>query len=166
MEIDEIIEKVASYSCNLVEITGGEPLIQHETTDLIKKLLDSDFKVLLETNGSQDINGIDKNCVRIVDIKCPSSGEHEKNDFENLRRLTERDEMKFVIGNRNDYDYAKEILLHGNPDLAVNIKVHFSPVYGKMHPEELARWILDDHLDVRLHMQLHKQIWNPEQRGV
>ncbi|GAJ03129.1 unnamed protein product, partial [marine sediment metagenome] len=110
MEIGEIIDRVASYECPLVEVTGGEPLIQKETSVLIHRFLEEGFEVLLETNGSQDISQIDDRCVKIVDIKCPSSGEEEKNDLDNLTRLTDKDEIKFVIGSREDYEYARKIL--------------------------------------------------------
>lgn len=166
MVIDEIVERVASYECPLVEVTGGEPLIQKETPTLILRLLEEGFEVLLETNGSQDISRIDERCVKIVDIKCPSSGEVEKNDLENLTRLTDRDEIKFVIGGREDYEYAKKILDLIDTTLSKMNPPHFSHVFGKMDPKILAKWILEDHLNVRLHIQLHKTIWDPEQRGV
>ena len=166
MEIREIINRISSYRCNLVEITGGEPLIQKKTPALIYGLLERGFEVLLETNGSQDISKVDERCVRIIDIKCPSSGEEKKNDPGNLKRLTEKDEIKFVIGNRADYEYAKKMLDSMNLDSSSMNTIHFSTVFGKMHPKILAKWILEDHLNVRLHVQLHKFIWGPEQRGV
>ena len=110
MEIGDILKAVEGFSCPLVEITGGEPLLQHETPDLVKSLLDRDFQVLVETNGSLDIDLIDTGAVRIVDIKCPSSGEHLRNNSQNLKRLSPVDEIKFVIGTREDYDYAKRML--------------------------------------------------------
>lgn len=166
LEIYEIIDRIDFYKCPLVEITGGEPLIQNETPTLIHDLIEKGYKVLLETNGSQDISQVDKRCVKIIDIKCPSSGMSENNDLENLNRLTERDELKCVIGNREDYEYAKEILglMHTNP--SKTNPIHLSPVFGKMDPDVMAKWILEDHLKVRLHLQLHKYIWDPEQRGV
>ena len=166
LEIEEIIDMVASHRCGLVEITGGEPLTQKDTPFLIRRLLDLGFEVLLETNGSMDISVIDNRCTKILDIKCPSSREAKKNYLENLKQLQPKDEIKFAIGDRDDYDYAKNILsfmdrANGNikPPL-------FSPVYGKMNPELLAQWILADHLDVRMQIQLHKVIWGPETRGV
>ena len=166
MEIGEILKRVASYKCPLIEVTGGEPLIQKETPSLIHSLLEAGYEVLLETNGSQDIGQADERCVKIVDIKCPTSGEEGKSDLKNLARLTDRDEVKFVIGAREDYDYAKKILdlMDRNPSGIT--RVHFSPVFGKMDPGILTKWILEDHLDVRLHLQLHKIIWDPENRGV
>jgi len=163
MEIGEIIDRVVSYKCPLVEVTGGEPLNQKETPVLIHRLLEEGFEVLMETNGTQDISQVDDRCVKIVDIKCPSSGEDEKNNLENLTRLAGKDEIKFVIGSREDYEYAKKLLNFNS--LRMNA-VHFSPVFGKMNPTVLAKWILEDRLDVRLHLQIHKIIWNPEQKGV
>ena len=166
LEIPDIERKVTSLNCRLVEITGGEPLIQKETPELIKKLLDLEFTVLLETNGSQDIGVIDERCVRILDIKCPSSGESENNDLENLGKITPHDEIKFVILNREDYEYAK-FVLSSSILTQNNLKSPlFSPVFGKMDTETLAQWILEDHLDVRLQIQLHKLIWGPEIKGV
>lgn len=165
-EIKDIIDLVSSYNCTLVEVTGGEPLIQKETPVLIKSLLEEGYEVLLETNGSQDISQIDPQCIRIVDIKCPSSGEEAKNDLENLRRLTDKDEIKFVIGDRGDYKFARDVLDSAGLNPSMMNQVYFSPVFGKMESKLLAKWILEDHLDVRLHMQLHKIIWDPAQRGV
>lgn len=166
LDISRIVDRVASYQCHLIEVTGGEPLIQKETPSLTYKLLEEGFKVILETNGSQDISRIDKRCVKVVDIKCPSSGEEKKNDLGNLTRLTDEDEIKFVIGGREDYEYARKMLsLIDTNSLRTNLP-HFSPVFGKMDPRILAKWILEDHLDVRLHMQLHKIIWSNEQRAV
>ena len=166
MEIGEIVDRVASYKCPLVEITGGEPLIQKETPALILRLIEEGFEVLMETNGSQDISRIDDRCLKIIDIKCPSSGEEEKNDLGNLTRLTAKDEIKFVIGGRKDYEYAKKKLDLVDSTLLKMNPPHFSHVFGKMDPKILAKWILEDHLNVRLHIQLHKTIWDPEQRGV
>jgi len=166
MEISEIIDRVASCRCHLVEVTGGEPLIQQETPSLIFSLLEKGYEVLLETNGTQDISLVDERCVRIVDIKCPSSGEEKNNDLENLNRLTDKDEVKFVIGGREDYEYARKILEIIDYKSSRMSPVHFSPVFGKMKPEILAEWILEDNLNVRLQIQLHKIIWDPERRGV
>ena len=164
LELSAIAEKAAYYGCSLVEITGGEPLLQKGTPLLISDLIEKGFLVLLETNGTQNIGKTDQRCVRILDIKCPSSGEHEKNDFGNLERITDRDEIKFVIGNKNDYEYALQILKPIRA--AAENPVHFSPVYGKLHPRLLAQWMLADHTDAKLHLQLHKYVWPPEQRGV
>jgi len=166
LEIDEIIDRVTSYRCRLIEITGGEPLIQKETPELIHQLLERGFEVLLETNGSLDISNIDDRCVKIVDIKCPSSGEAKNNDLENLKRLSDKDEIKFVIGSEEDYVYAKKIMsLIGKSNLRIKPPI-FSPVHKQMDPKLLAEWILADHIDVRMQIQLHKIIWGSETRGV
>ncbi|MDY6954354.1 MAG: radical SAM protein [Thermodesulfobacteriota bacterium] len=163
MEIDRIVHRVGCYNCPLVEVTGGEPLIQKETPGLVHSLIQEGYKVLTETNGSQDISRLDDRCVRIVDVKCPASGEHHHNDLANLDRLTDGDEIKFVISNREDYEFARDMVdskvLGKNP-------VHFSPVFGMVESNKLAGWLLDDHLNVRLHLQLHKIIWEREHRGV
>jgi 7-carboxy-7-deazaguanine synthase len=166
MTLDEIIYHVKDYNCYLVEITGGEPLLQKETPLLVNLLLDSEYEVLLETNGTMDISIIDNRCVRILDIKCPSSAEAEQNNLNNLKKLTDRDELKFVIGDLRDYEFAKEILAGMAMESFSNIKVHFSPSFGILDPQKLAEWILNDNLNVRLQLQLHKYIWSPERRGV
>lgn len=166
MEIDQIVARVSSHQCPLVEVTGGEPLIQEETPALIRCLLEEGYEVLLETNGSHDIGQVDDRCVKIVDFKCPSSGQTSGSDLKNLDRLTDHDEVKFVIADREDYEYAKRILNLTNPNICKKNLVHFSPVFGSMDPKTLAAWILEDRLEVRLHLQLHKMIWTPDQRGV
>lgn len=165
-EIGEIIDRVISYRCRLVEITGGEPLIQKETPYLISQLVEKRFEVLLETNGSLDISLVDERCIKIVDIKCPSSGQEKKNDLENLKRLSFKDEIKFVIGNREDYLYAENIVsLIRKNNLTIKPPL-LSPLHNQMDPKRLAEWILEDHLDVRMQIQLHKIIWGTEVRGV
>jgi 7-carboxy-7-deazaguanine synthase len=149
----------------LVEITGGEPLLQQGTPDLIKQLLARDHTVLLETNGSLDIANIDDRCIRIMDIKCPSSGESNRNDFDNLVRLTDKDEIKFVIGSRDDYEYARNLLPRINQDTPVK-QILFSPAFGKLPPATLSTWMLEDGLQARLSLQLHKIIWPGINRGV
>lgn len=166
LETLEILDRVKSYACPLVEVTGGEPLVQEETPSLILCLLDAGFKVLLETNGSLDIGRTDPRCIRIVDMKCPSSGEVERNDLENLRRLTGSDELKFVLCDRSDYEYAREIVHLMNQTPARVGHIHFSPVFGELAPDLLAKWILEDRLEARLSLQIHKIIWDPVQRGV
>jgi 7-carboxy-7-deazaguanine synthase len=166
IEQEEICEKVASFNCSLVEITGGEPLLQKETPELVRRLIDQGYEVLMETNGSQDISKIDEKCIRVMDIKCPSSGEHQHTDFTNLDRLSEKDEIKFVIGDRNDFDFAKTVLQRYPSAFNKNHTVHFSPVFGQVAPQRLAEWILEDHLNVRMHLQMHKAIWDVDKRGV
>ncbi|OEU78671.1 MAG: 7-carboxy-7-deazaguanine synthase [Desulfobacterales bacterium S5133MH4] len=166
LEIDRIVKRVAHHQCPLVEITGGEPLIQEETPILISRLLQEGYEVLMETNGSQDISQVDDRCVKIVDIKCPSSRQTGHNDLWNLNRLTSHDEVKFVIADRVDYEYAKQTLDLRDTKLFRKNPVHFSPAFGRLEPTALAEWILEDHLYVRLHLQLHKIIWSPDKRGV
>ena len=165
-ELDLIIDQVSSYRCPLVEITGGEPLIQAETPALILRLLERNFKVLLETNGSQNIQRVDDRCIKVVDLKCPSSGMEARNDLENLKKLGSNDELKFVIGDRIDFEYAKGILDEYQKFFSAMNPVHFSPVFGMLEPKLLAQWILEEPLEVRLQLPLHKILWDPNQRGV
>ena len=165
MHIEGIVDQIKAYGCSLIEITGGEPLIQQETPALVRRLTDLDYTVLVETNGSLDISGIDSRAVKIVDIKCPSSGEVEANDMENLTRLQPHDEIKCVLGDTEDYLFAKEIEKRLHVDLGLGNTVHFSPVHGRLDPRQLAHWILADHLNVRLNLQIHKVVWDPNERG-
>lgn len=166
IEIGAIVEKIKGYDCKLIEVTGGEPLIQDETPDFIRVLIDDGYIVLLETNGSKDISMVDRRCIKIMDIKCPSSGEEKHNDLENIKRLNQGDELKFVIADKRDYDFAVETLALIPVDKRGFIHVNFSPCFGKLEPTELSKWILRDRLRVRLNMQLHKYIWPPDMRGV
>ena len=166
MDIEEIVETVKDFSCSLVEITGGEPLFQDGTPQLIRILLDLGYAVLLETNGSKDIGTVDRRCVKVMDIKCPSSNEEKRNDLENLKRLNKGDELKFVIADRVDYDFAVGIVSLIPEDKIKIIHINFSPCFGRLWPGELAGWILNDKLNVRLNLQLHKYIWPPDMRGV
>jgi 7-carboxy-7-deazaguanine synthase len=165
MEIAQIMRRVSEYKCRLVEITGGEPLIQNETPLLVSRLLDNGYAVMMETNGSLDISRVDPNCIKVLDMKCPSSNESNKNDLKNLKHLHSKDQIKFVIGNHEDYTYAKNIISSHCPNFPGDC-ILFSPVYGKIPPADLADWILKDHLNVRLHLQLHKMIWPDKERGV
>ncbi len=165
MEVDRIMRKVSEYKCRWVEITGGEPLIQSETPLLVSRLLDNGYVVMMETNGSQDISPIDPRCIKVLDMKCPSSNESEKNDVKNLKKLHSKDQIKFVISNHEDYTFAKNIISSHCPDFPGN-RILFSPVYGKLPPAEPAEWILKDHLDVRLHLQIHKYIWPDKDKGI
>ncbi len=166
MGIADILEKVAGFSCLLVEITGGEPLFQEETPLLIRALLDKGYRVLLETNGSIDVSGVDDRCHRIIDVKLPQSGEAGRNRLENLRLLTDKDELKFVIGSREDYDYARKVIQLIPQGIAGVIVINFSPLFAMIAPRLLAEWILEDRLPVRLNLQLHKLIWPSAMRGV
>ncbi|MFO7749950.1 MAG: radical SAM protein [Desulfobacteraceae bacterium] len=164
MELAAIMEEIEAFGCSLVEITGGEPLLQKETPLLIKKLLQKKFKVLLETNGSLSIAEVPQGCVRIIDIKCPSSRESGRNMYENLELLTQTDQVKFVIADGDDYQFARQVMKRLGHIPGENI--HLSPVSGTTAPEQIARWMLRDRLGARLSLQLHKIIWNPEKRGV
>ena len=165
LKIEEILSEVDNYNCPLIEITGGEPLLQSETPLLINRLLEKKYEVLLETNGSINISVVDSRCIKIVDIKCPSSGENDKNDLENLKRLNQKDQIKFVVGSREDYEFAKETTRLISPGFPMR-NVLFSPVIEQIHSSQLAQWILEDSLRVRLQIQLHKIIWTEKERGV
>lgn len=165
LSLDRIVENVSSWPCKMVEITGGEPLYQKNTPQLIHRLIDKGYTVLMETNGSYDLESIDKRCIKIVDVKCPSSGESHRNHDENFKSLGPLDQIKFVIRDSEDYRFSKHILeTHSFPFDAHNIL--FSPVSCDLPPQTLARWILEDGLSVRLHLQLHKFIWPTVERGV
>lgn len=153
-EIDEILSRVEAYGCRLVEITGGEPLLQPAVHDLMRTLCDQGYTVLIETSGSLDISTIDARVVVIMDLKAPGSGEVSRNRLENIDHLKAGDELKFVILDRGDYDWSVEMLKRF--DLTKRASVIFSPVHGKLDAQLLGQWILDDKLDVRLGLQLHK----------
>lgn len=163
MSIDEIEAKVGEWDCRLVEITGGEPLVQKETLSLIERLCDGGYEVLLETGGSLDISGVDRRAAIILDVKCPGSGEEGRNRLENLEILRPRDEIKFVIADRADYEWARDLVRER--DLS-RWTVLFSPVWGVLDLLPLSKWILADALPVRLQTQLHKHVWGPDVKGV
>ena len=164
MTIEEIVSAVESYGCRRVEVTGGEPLFQEGVHPLMRRLCDAGYEVLLETGGSLDISTVDPRVRRIVDFKCPSSAMVKKNLWSNAAHLRATDEVKFVIGDREDYDWAKErIAEHG---LGAKSPVLMSVVFGKLEPVTLSEWILADRLEVRFQLQMHKYIWDPEKRGV
>ena len=162
--IEEIINEVKKYNCKLVEVTGGEPLVQKECLDLMKRLCDEGFDVMLETGGSLTIKDIDERVQIIMDLKCPSSKMEKKNLYENINFLKPKDELKFVIGNREDYDWSKEII--SKYDLKTKSEILFSVVFGELEPVSLVNWIIEDKLDVRYQLQMHKYIWHPETKGV
>ncbi len=164
MSVQDVLQRVQTYSCTLVEITGGEPLIQPAIYPLMRALADAHYEVLLETGGHMDISQVDPRVKRIVDVKCPSSGEADKMHWPNLEILTANDQVKFVIGDRQDFDYAVSIVQ--KYDLINRCPVLFSPIFGQLKNQTLAEWILQTHLPVRLQIQLHKYIWKPDQRGV
>lgn len=163
--IREIIAEVKKYNCNLVEITGGEPLVQmDECLDLMKQLCDEDFNVMIETGGSLAIKSIDPRVKIIMDLKCPSSKMGKKNLYENIDYLKKTDEVKFVIGDREDYEWSVNVINKYN--LINKCEVLFSVVFGKLEPLQLVNWILEDKLNVRFQLQMHKFIWHPETKGV
>jgi 7-carboxy-7-deazaguanine synthase len=163
--VDDVLEAVRALECRLVEITGGEPLLQPAVVPLMERLTGEGFEVLLETGGQAPIDDVPDEVVTILDVKCPGSGEASRMHWPNLDLLSARDEVKFVIADRIDFEYAVDVVArHG---LAGRVAaVHFSPVFGVLAPDELARWILAAHAPVRLQLQAHKYIWAPETRGV
>ena len=162
--IDEVLATVQTYGCRLVEVTGGEPLVQPECLPFMTRLCDAGYTVLLETSGAVDIAPVDLRAHVILDVKCPGSGMTDRMHWPNLSRLAAKDEAKFVLADRADYDWAREIL--ARYDVTGRCSVLFSPVFDKLDARELAEWILADKLPVRLQMQLHKYIWAPDMRGV
>jgi len=164
MRLRDVLAEVARLELPLVELTGGEPLLEPAAPALMRLLCDRGYRVLCETNGSLDISLCDPRVVRIMDLKTPSSGEAARNDLANLARLRLQDELKLVIGERADYEWAKALL--AEHALAGRCTLLLAPMFGRLAPRELAQWILDDKLAVRLQVQLHKLIWDPAARGV
>jgi len=160
---EQVLERVGFYGCRRVAITGGEPLLQPDAPRLAAALLREGYAVLLETNGSKDISALPDGVVRIVDIKCPGSGESGRMDWKNLGRLRADDEVKFVLCGETDYDWARDTVLENA--LIEKAAVLFSPVSGQLHPACLAEWMLRDRLDVRLQLQLHKILWPSAEQG-
>lgn len=163
--LEDVLAEVLTMDCPLVEITGGEPLLQKNVLPLMKALCDEGRTVLIETSGAHDISKIDERVHRIMDLKCPSSGESGRNRFENCAVLTKRDEVKCVIGSREDYEWAKARI----EEFGLVEKcgaVLFSPVFGKIDPKDIVEWLLEDKLAVRFQLQMHKFIWEPRARGV
>ena len=166
MELGEVLRRVSTYPARLVEITGGEPMLQEgEVLPLMARLLERGYRVLLETSGERFLGRVPPEVVKVMDVKCPGSGEAEKFCFENLQVLSPSDEVKFVLADRPDYEFACQFLQrHALPGKVR--AVIFSPVFGQLEPRQLAEWILADGLDVRLGLQMHKFIWDPAMRGV
>ena len=164
MSIEEIIEELHAHSCRLVEVTGGEPLAQEPCFALLTRLCDDGYEVLLETSGSIDISRVDSRVQRIIDLKCPASGMMDHNLWSNLDLIRPGDEIKFVIADRNDYQWARQII--EQYALLPRCPVLMSPVFDQLANVELAEWILADGLAVRYQLQLHKYIWDPSTRGV
>jgi len=165
MSVDEVIADVEARGCPTIEVTGGEPLLQPDVYPLMQRLLDSGKTVLIETGGHRSIAKVPPGVVRIVDVKCPGSGESERNDWSNLALLTKSDEVKFVIADRRDYEFARAIVLREDLPAKVNA-VLLSPVHGELDAKLLSEWVIADRLDVRVQLQVHKYIWSPETRGV
>lgn len=165
LTVDQIVEQVRGYGCNLVEVTGGEPLLQKGVHSLFRLLLDSGFTVLVETSGERDLSLVDPRVIKIMDLKCPSSGECARNRMTNLQHLSTRDEVKFVIADRCDFEWACEIVNQYRLPQHLGA-VLMSPVFGTLPPADLASWILKERLPVRLQLQAHKHIWPPDTRGV
>jgi 7-carboxy-7-deazaguanine synthase len=172
MAVDEVLAQVRSYGCRLVGITGGEPLVQQEEVNLlIDSLLEGGYGVLLETNGSLSIEDVDRRVVKIMDLKCPDSGMSEYMRWENLSYLGERDQVKFVLSSRRDYEWAKEVIAR-YPILNYTGMRQRAPIvllstaFGVLEPKDVVKWMLDDRLNARFQLQIHKYIWHPEARGV
>ena len=165
MSVDDVMSAVEAYGCPLVEITGGEPLLQEGVYDLMDRLLADGHTVLLETGGHRPIDRVPAQVVKIVDVKCPGSGEADKNHWANLERLAPHDEVKFVVLDRADYEFARDVVTRTQlPSRAAAIL--FSPVHGVLDPKTLSEWVIADRLPVRVQLQLHKLIWSPTTRGV
>ena len=165
MSVDDVMSAVEAYGCPLVEITGGEPLLQEGVYDLMDRLLADGHTVLLETGGHRPIDRVPAKVVKIVDVKCPGSGEADKNHWANLERLAPHDEVKFVVLDRADYEFARDVVTRTQlPSRAAAIL--FSPVHDVLDPKTLSEWVIADRLPVRVQLQLHKLIWSPTTRGV
>ncbi|MBI3400998.1 MAG: radical SAM protein [Acidobacteria bacterium] len=165
MSVDEVIAAVERHRCTLVEITGGEPLLQDDVYPLMERLLARGNTVMLETGGHRPIDKVPAAVLKVVDVKCPASGEADKNDWRNLSLLAPHDEVKFVVQDRADYEFARDVIArHALASRAAAVLM--SPVHGVLDPQTLSEWILADHLPVRLQLQLHKYIWTSTTRGV
>ena len=166
VSVAECVEEATRIGCNLVEVTGGEPLLQRATPEILATLCDKGFEVLLETGGAIDPSHIDRRVKKIVDLKTPSSGMSNQNVPDLAPKLGPGDELKFVIGDRADFDWARRWLGTRREDLSSEIPIHFSPVHDRLSPQELSKWVLEERLAVRVNLQLHKFIWPDVSRGV
>ena len=164
MAICEVVDQVETFQLDMIEITGGEPLLQPEVYNLMNVFLQKEYLVLLETSGSLSLQGVPEKVVKIMDLKCPSSGECEKNNFNNFQYLKPFDQLKFVIQDRRDYEWSRNIIRRYS--LLAKERVLFSPVFDKLPLKSLAEWILEDSLPVRIQTQLHKYIWDKNATGV
>ncbi len=165
MSLDAVLEEVERFGCQTVEVTGGEPLLQKEVYPLMQALLDRGKTVLVETGGHRSVAEVPAGVIKVMDIKCPGSGEAHRMDWANLDRLGAHDEVKFVIKDRADYEYARNVVSHHALSAKVSA-VLFSPVHGVLDSRTLSEWVLADRLPVRVQLQLHKYIWDPGTRGV
>ncbi|HVD94270.1 MAG TPA: radical SAM protein [Vicinamibacterales bacterium] len=165
MSVDEVLQRVDAYGCDVVEITGGEPLLQKDVYPLMRQLLDRGRTVMLETGGHLSVEEVPEGVIRVIDVKCPGSGESARNHWANLDRLRPTDEIKFVVCDRADYEYAREIVERRRL-LGRCGAVLFSPVHGVLDAKALAAWVLEDRLPVRVQLQIHKFIWDATTRGV
>jgi 7-carboxy-7-deazaguanine synthase len=165
MSIAEVVAEVDRHGCDMVELTGGEPLLQKDVYPLIERLLAQGRTVLVETGGHLSLARVPAAVHTIMDVKCPGSGQSHTTDWDNLSRLDANDEVKFVIRDRADYEYARDVLAR-HPVAGRVAAVLFSPVHGVLDPKTLSEWVLDDRLPVRVQLQVHKYIWSPETRGV
>lgn len=165
MSIEDVLQRVDEYESPLVEVTGGEPLLQEDVYALMDRLLEGGRTVLLETGGQVDVSRVPGAVIKVMDVKCPASGESGKVEWANIDRLGSRDQVKFVIQDRADYEFARETLTRHALDRRC-AAVLFSPVHGVLNPKDLSEWILEDRLAVRLQLQLHKHIWGANVRGV
>ena len=164
LSITKILNKIKKYPCNLIMVTGGEPLLQDKCITLIEKLLNLNYKVMLETSGSLPLKNVPKKVVKIVDFKCPSSNMEKKNNWNIISDITNNDEIKFVLGNKNDYEWAKKMIRKYKLDSICPILL--SPVYNKLNLKELSEWVLNDGVNSRIQFQFHKHIWGADKKGV
>lgn len=165
MSVDDVLDQVGRYGSPLVEVTGGEPLLQEDVYPLMERLLEGGRTVLLETGGQIDVSRVPGSVIKVMDVKCPASGESEKIDWNNIDRLGSQDQVKFVIQDRADYEFARDVVQRHALDRRC-AAVLFSPVHGVLESKALSEWILADHLAVRLQLQIHKHIWGADVRGV
>ena len=164
MTVDQVLARIRPWNTRLVEVTGGEPLLQPALPELVGRLLDESYEVLVETGGHHDISVLDPRAHVILDVKTPGSRMHDRNEPENLKRLGAGDEVKFVLCDRADYEWSRDLVRAHQLDS--RLPVNFSPVNPGLDPSELVKWLLEDSLRVRLNLQLHKYIWGPDTRGV
>lgn len=165
MTVDEVMERVHKLGCKLVEVTGGEPLLQEDVYPLTEQLLSEGYRVLVETSGERYVGRLPRAAIKVLDVKCPGSGEGGNFCVDNLGALERKDQVKFVIADEIDYRYTRNFMLQHDLRSRVN-EIILSPVFGQLHPRQLAEWILRDGLEVRLGLQIHKFIWDPDTHGV